>query len=57
MDILDVIRSQEENALSLYPVNNGIITDESLKSSLSELVKTLENLKNENIEQIRLNYG
>lgn len=57
MDILDMIRSQEENALSLYPVNNGIITDESLKSSISELVKTLENLKNENIEQIRLNYG
>ncbi|MET3539257.1 hypothetical protein ABID34_004359 [Chryseobacterium limigenitum] len=56
MDILDMLRYQEENPLTIYPENNGIITDENLKSSISELIITLENLKKENIEEVRLHY-
>lgn len=56
MDIEDIIRYQKENPLSLYPVNNGIITDQDLNSSISELMKILENLQSQKIEQIRLIY-
>lgn len=56
MDIKDLIRYQEENPLTAYPVNNRIVTEENLSSSISELIKTLEDLKSQNIKQIRLNY-
>lgn len=56
MDIEDIIRYQKENPLTLYPANNGIVTHEDLNSSISELMKTLEDLKSQNIKQIRLNY-
>ncbi|NML68946.1 hypothetical protein HHL23_03940 [Chryseobacterium sp. RP-3-3] len=56
MDIEDIIRYQKENPLTAYPRNNGILTEESLSSSISELIDTLKNLRSQNIEQVRLNY-
>ncbi|KQK27108.1 hypothetical protein AR438_02575 [Chryseobacterium aquaticum] len=56
MDIEDIIRYQKENPLTLYPANNGIVTEGNLSSSISELMKILEHLKIQNTKQIRLNY-
>lgn len=55
--ISDTLNNQEDNPLAMYPENNGIITDKILKSSISELIETLKNLKKENIEEVRLHYA
>lgn len=55
MDYDTLILYQEENPLTLYPIDNGIVTEMKLRESVTELIKTLKELKTE--DKIRLVYG
>nr|WP_315247601.1 hypothetical protein [uncultured Flavobacterium sp.] len=56
-DYEKIINYQQENPLSLYPSDNGIINEELLKNSINELLNTLGEIKRNGETEIRLIYG
>lgn len=56
-DFDKITKYQEENPLTLYPFNNGIVTEKILLESVNKLYETLIELKAKGEEQIRLIYG
>lgn len=56
-DYEKIINYQQENPLSLYPSDNGIINEKLLKNSINELLNTLEKIKRNGETEIRLIYG
>ncbi|WP_375561061.1 hypothetical protein ACE193_00480 [Bernardetia sp. OM2101] len=52
-----IVNYQKENPLSLYPINNGIITEEILMDSIIKLIMTLKKLKDKGEKKIRLVYS
>lgn len=56
-DYEKIIKYQQENPLSLYPTDNGIINEEMLKNSINELLSTLGEIKRNGETEIRLIYG
>ncbi len=53
----DIVKYEMENPLSLYPIDNGIITEKVLMDSTIKLIKTLKELKARGESQIRLVYS
>ena len=56
-DYEKMIKYQQENPLSLYPTDNGIITEKVLENSVNELLNTLKEIKSNGETEIRLIYG
>ena len=52
-----MIKYQQENPLSLYPIDNGIISEKILENSINELINTLKEIKRNGETEIRLIYG
>lgn len=57
LDFENLAKYQTENPLSLYPIDNGIITEKSLMDSIIELITIIRELKAKGENQIRLVYS
>ena len=55
-DYEKMVKYQQENPLSLYPIDNGIITEKVLGNSINELLNTLKEIKSNGETEIRLVY-
>ena len=55
-DYEKMAKYQKENPLSLYPVDNGIITEDVIENSINELLKTLKEIKSNGETEIKLVY-
>ena len=52
-----IAKYQQENPLSLYPVDNGIISEKVLENSINELLNSLKEIKKNGETEIRLIFG
>ena len=55
-DYEKMIKYQQENPLTLYPIDNGIISEKILENSINELLNTLKEIKRNDETEIRLIY-
>lgn len=55
-DFEKITKYQQENPLSLYPIDNGIISEKVLENSINDLLNSLKEIKNNGETEIRLIY-